>query len=92
MLIASLLASLQAGRVTPTLSYWCFTPGLSMQQLTEMKVVSGVGGGRVGWHGVGWDSTVTSQHQTSCRGDALALRPFVHCLLQGSRCITCLQP
>lgn len=28
----------QVGRAAPTLSYWCFSPGLSMQQITEMKV------------------------------------------------------
>lgn len=35
---------LQNGRVTPTLSYWCFSPGLSMQQLTDMKVWAAGGG------------------------------------------------
>lgn len=29
---------LQSGRQAPTLSYWCFSPGLSMKQITEMRV------------------------------------------------------
>lgn len=30
----------QSGRQAPTLSYWCFSPGLSMKQITEMRVGS----------------------------------------------------
>ncbi|PRW44978.1 Regulator of telomere elongation helicase 1 [Chlorella sorokiniana] len=30
----------KSGRQAPTLSYWCFSPGLSMKQITEMRVRS----------------------------------------------------